>query len=172
MRRIGVVMAAAALAWAGAAWAQQSEENTFVSIANQQQSDQREITQHNIDQATKALRAKDYKTARKYAQPVTRADPKRVEAWLLLGTAQIGLGDYRAARTAYTTAVRLSPVDPEARAGLAIAYARTKDPKAAAQLAWLNEKIAACAGRCPQATQLTRLKTDVETALAEAAKAG
>jgi cytochrome c-type biogenesis protein CcmH/NrfG len=171
MRAIAMVVTAA-LACAAPGWAQQSEENTFSSIANQQQYDQREVTQHNIDQATSALRIKDYKTARKYAQPVTRADPKRIEAWLLLGTAQLGLQDYQGARKTYTTAVRLSNLDPEARAGLAIAYARTKDPKATVQLAWLNEKIAACAGRCAQAAQLTRLKTDVELALAEAAKGG
>ena len=167
MRRIGPAILAAALL-ASTAHAQ-SEMELYTAGANELSANQREVTQAAIDRATRALQAGDYATARRYAQTVTRADPKRVEAWLLLGTAQLGLQDWKKARITYTTAVRLWPNHPEARAGLGVALARTSDPKAAVQLAWLTEKAQACGG-CAQSTQLARYKTDVETAMAEAAK--
>jgi len=170
MRRIGPAMALAAATLVGApgAWAQ-SEMEMFHATATQLQNEQRGATQNSIAMATRALREKDYAAARKYAQPVTRADPKRVESWLLLGAAQMGLQDWKAARATYTTAVRVSPLDAEARAGLGVAMARTKDPRATIHLAWLTEKAQACGG-CWQASQLAKLKTDVETAIAETAK--
>jgi cytochrome c-type biogenesis protein CcmH/NrfG len=164
MRKVGLVVLAAAL-MAGPAWSQ-SETELYEGGANAMAGAQREVTQRNIDVATRALRDKDYKTARKYAQSVTRADPKRVEAWLLLGSAQQGLQDWKGARTTYTTAVRLHPTHPEARAGLGVAYARTGDPKAAVQLAWLDGKLREC-GSCYQSGQLAKLKADVETAIRE-----
>lgn len=164
MRRLGLVVLAVALL-AGPAWSQ-SETELYEGGANAMAGAQREVTQRNIDVATKALREKDYKTARKYAQSVTRADPKRVEAWLLLGSAQQGLQDWKGARTTYTTAVRLYPSHPEARAGLGIAYARTGDPKAAVQLAWLDAKLREC-GTCYQSAQLAKFKADIETAIRE-----
>ena len=164
MRRIGYLVMAAALA-AGPAWSQ-SETELYEAGANAMAGAQREVTQQNIDMAAKALRAKDYKTARRYAQSVTRADPKRIESWLLLGAAQQGLEDWKGARITYTTAVRISPVHPEARAGLGIAYARTGDPKAAALRAWLDAKVKECAG-CWQSGQLLKFKADVEAAIRE-----
>jgi cytochrome c-type biogenesis protein CcmH/NrfG len=142
----------------------QSETELFESGANALAGAQREVTQRNIDMATQALGAKDYAKARRYAQPVTRADPKRVESWLLLGAAQQGLGDWPAARRTYTTAVRIAPSHPEARAGLGMALARTNDPKATIHLAWLNAQIAACNG-CWRASQLARFKADLEAAI-------
>ena len=168
MRRIGLLVVAAAL-MAGPAWSQ-SETELYEGGGTALVAAQREVTQRNIDVATKALQAKDYKTARKYAQPVTRADPKRVESWLLLGAAQQGLQDWKGARTTYTTAVRMFPAHPEARAGLGIALGRTSDPKATVQLAWLDAKVRECGG-CWQAGQLSKFKTDVETAIREGATA-
>ncbi|TAL31412.1 tetratricopeptide repeat protein [Phenylobacterium sp.] len=168
--RIGALILTAIVACASPAWSQ-SETELYESGANAMAGAQREVTQRNVDVATKALRDKDYKTARKYAQSVTRADPKRVEAWLLLGSAQQGLQDWKGARTTYTTAVRLHPTHPEARAGLGVAYARTGDPKATVQLAWLETKLRECSG-CYQAGQLSRLKADVETAIRETAAKG
>lgn len=163
MRWIGLAVAAALVA--GPAWSQ-SETELYEGGANALAGEQREVTQRNIDAATRALQAKDYKTARRYAQPVTRADPKRIESWLLLGAAQQGLLDWKGARATYTTAVRLVPNHPEARAGLGIALARTSDPKATVQLAWLDAKLKACGG-CWQAGQLAKFKSDVETAIRE-----
>lgn len=167
MRRIGLALAAALLATP--AWSQ-SETELYESGGTAMAAAQREVTQRNIDMATKALQAKDYRTARKYAQPVTRADPKRVESWLLLGAAQQGLQDWKGARTTYATAVRLFPSHPEARAGLGIALARTGDPKATIQLAWIDAKLQEC-GSCWQAGVLGRYKADIETAIRETAAA-
>ena len=164
MQRIGLALLAAAIA-GGPAAAQNSEMENFTAGANQLREENREVVQRNIDVATKALQAKDYATARRYAQPVTRADPKRLEAWLLLGAAQLGLEDWSRARISYTTAVRLTPGSPEARAGLGVALARTGDPKAQAQLAWFDEKLHAC-GACDQAVQLKKFRADVEAAIA------
>jgi Tfp pilus assembly protein PilF len=164
MRRIGLAILTAVALAAPQASAQGNNDSMLYELgAGQLTEAQRLVTQENIDRATRALQAKDYATARRYAQSVTRADPKRVEAWLMLGAAQQGLQDWKKARLTYTTAVRLWPNNPEARAGLGIALARTGDPKATVQLAWLSEKTAACGG-CPQ---LAKFKTDVETAMAE-----
>lgn len=170
MRRIGLaVVILAAIAAASPAFAQNSETEIYEAGANALSESQREVTQRNIDVATAALKAKDYAKARRFAQPVTRADPKRVESWLLLGSAQQGLGDWKGARKTYTTAVRMFPAHPEARAGLGIALARTNDPKATVQLAWLAAKAEECGG-CWQSGHLTRLKRDLEVAIAEQSK--
>lgn len=167
MRRIGLVVLAATLVAGPPASAQfQSEIEAFESGANALSANQREVTQRAIDDASRALQAKDYAKARKYAQTVTRADPKRIEAWLLLGSAQQGLQDWKGARTTYTTAVRLHPNHPEARAGLGLAYARTGDPKASLQLAWLDAKLRECGG-CHQSGQLANFKAAIETAIRE-----
>ncbi|MBX3484186.1 tetratricopeptide repeat protein [Phenylobacterium sp.] len=170
MRRIGLaVLAAAVIGAAAPAVAQNSETEMFEAGANAMAGAQREVTQRNIDVATRALREQDYAKARRYAQPVTRADPKRVESWLLLGAAQQGLKDWSGARKTYTTAVRLARDNPEARAGLGVAYARTNDPKAATQLAWVAAKVQDCGG-CWRAGQLAKFQADIETAIAEQAK--
>lgn len=173
MRRIGLAVLAAAVAAFGAATpapAQfQSEIESYESGANALSSAQREVTQRNIDVASQALRDKDFVKARKYAQPVTRADPKRVDSWLLLGSAQQGLKDWSGARKTYTTAVRLARDNAEAQAGLGVAYARTNDPKAATQLAWVSRSLQECGG-CYRASQLAKFKSDIETAIAEQTK--
>src|SRR5687768_14533079 len=116
MRRIGLAILAMAALGASHASAQASNDSMLLELGAGQLSEaQRQVTQLNIDRASRALRDKDYAQARKYAQPVTRADPKRIEAWLLLGAAQLGLEDWGKARTAYTTALRITPGHPEAR---------------------------------------------------------
>jgi cytochrome c-type biogenesis protein CcmH/NrfG len=169
MPRMGLAMLAAAALFATAAWAQGNNDSMLLELGANQLSDaQRQATQENIDRATRALQANDYATARRYAQSVTRADPKRVEAWLLLGAAQQGLQDWKKARITYSTAVRLWPNNPEARAGLGVALARTGDPKASVHLAWLTEKAAACGG----CAQYVKYKSEVESALAAAPPKG
>jgi cytochrome c-type biogenesis protein CcmH/NrfG len=167
MRRIGIGLLAAALLSGAPAWAQ-SEMEIYQQTGDALLNSHRESLQQNIDGAARAMRAKDYKAARKYAQAVTRADPKRLEAWLMLGAAQVGLQDWKAARGTYTTAIRLSPMDPEAHAGLGVAMARTKDlPKATQQVAWLDAQLQACKGNC---AGLAKYKSDVLSAIAEGAK--
>lgn len=160
---------AAALVSAAPGWAQNSEMEQVSAFSNSMQADQREVIQHNIDVATKALQTKDYATARKYAQMVTRADSKRVQAWLMLGTAQMGLQDWKRARGTYSTALRLSPDDIEAHAGLGVAMAMTSDPKAQVHLNWLNARAQACGG-CGQAGQIAKLKGEVQTAMTSGMK--
>lgn len=168
MRRLGGVILAAALVAAGAA-AGQSEMEQVSALSGQLSANQIEAVQQNIYRANAALRGKDYATARKYAQMVTRADPKRIEAWLLLGSAQQGLQDWKRARGTYTTAVRLAPDNAEARAGLGVAMGMTNDPKATVQLNWLAARVQQCAG-CGQASQLARLRADVEAAIGAGTK--
>lgn len=166
MRRLALA-AVAAVALAAAPALAQSEMEQFTAGANQLSEAQRQVTQQNIFLATTALQAKDYAKARKYAQPVTRADPKRIESWLLLGAANLGLQDWKKARLAYATALRITPTHPEARGGMGVAMARTNDPKAREHLAWLTAKVAECNG-CWQAGQLAKFKGDVEAAIAAA----
>ena len=169
MRRIGSLVLAAALLGAAPVWAQ-SEMEIYQQTGDGLLAAHREATQRNINGATKALQAKDYATAKKYALTVSRQDPKRVEPWLMLGAAETGLQDWPAARKAYTAAVKISPIHVEARAGLGIAQARLKDSGVQRQLSWLTKKAEECGG-CWQAGQLAKYKSDVETAVADAAKA-
>ena len=169
MRRFGLAALAAAALFSAAPALSQSEMEQVTALGNSLQADQREVAQRNIDVATKALQTKDYATARKYAQMVTRADPKRVDAWLLLGTAQMGLQDWRRARGTYSTALRLSSDSAEARAGLGVAMAMTNDPKAQVQLNWLTARAQDCGG-CGQAGQLAKFKGDVQTAMSSGMK--
>ncbi len=168
MRRVGVAIVVAVLMGAAPVWAQ-SEMEIYQQQGDRLLTNSREGIEQNVMLATQALRQKDFKTARKYAQAVTRADPKRGQAFLLLGAAQVGLADFKGARGTYTTAVRLAPGDPEAHAGLGVALARTKDAKAQAQVDWLTAKAQEC-GKCWQAGQLAKFKSDIESAIAVAAK--
>lgn len=173
MRRISVTTAVlAVLLGGGPAWSQSSlaimELERVVAESNRMLDEHRAATQQNIQWATAALQAKDYAKARRYADPVSRADPKRIEAWLLLGAAHLGLEDWPKARLAYAKALRITPNHPEARAGMGIAMARASDPKARAHLAWFNAQIAACNG-CWQARELSKFKAELETAMAAAA---
>ncbi len=163
MSRTVTTLFVLAMASAAPAWAQQSEMENLQAGGDALLANHRETTQFNIDKATQALTARDYKTARRFASIVVRADPKRIEAWRLLGASQSGLQDWSGARRSYTNAIRLTPADPEARSGLGVAMARANDPKAQEQLAWLTAKLEACASNC---AALTRYKREVEVALA------
>ena len=166
MSRIATILIALALAAAAPACAQQSEMENLQAGGDALLTDHREATQFNIDKASQALKAGDFKTARRYASLVVRADPKRIEAWRLLGSAQIGLQDWNGARRSYTNAVRITPADPESRSGLGVALARANDPKAQDQLAWLTAKVEACTSNCGT---LARYRREVEVAVAAVA---
>jgi cytochrome c-type biogenesis protein CcmH/NrfG len=94
---------------------------------------QQQVTQRNIDRATEALPVGDYKATRRFAQAVTRGDPKRAEAWYFLGTVQMGVADWKRAAITYMTALKVAPQHPEAHAGLGMAVARVQDPRAAGE---------------------------------------
>lgn len=168
MRRIGPALLAATLALAAPAARAQSEMELYMQEGNRMLDAHRDELRQYAQLAGQAIKDKDFRTARKYAQQLTRGDPKRAEAWLILGAAQLGLEDWSAARGTYSTAVRLAPDSPEAHGGLGVAYARTRDARAQQQLAWFATTQAAC-GTCWQSRDLARFRTDVESAVAVAA---
>ena len=163
MSRLVVSLEMFALVAAAPACAQQSEMENLQAGGDALLANQRETSQFNIDKATQAMKTRDFKTARRFASLVVRADPKRIEAWRLLGSSQIGLQDWNGARRSYANAVRITPGDPESRSGLGVAMAHANDPKAAEQLAWLTAKVEACAYSCGSLAQYTR---EVEVAVA------
>ena len=122
---------------------------------------------HEYAAAVQALRDGDFKTARTYAARLSNAQPKSLDVWLRLGDAESGLKNWSGASRAYATAARLKPASPEAHAGYGIALARRGNADGAAkQLAWLTEKAQTCGPNCGQ---LTKLKADVEAAIAAGA---
>lgn len=166
MSRTATALILLAMVAAGPARAQQSEMENLQAGGDALLANHRETTQYSIDRATQALQARDYKTARRFASSVVRADPKRIESWKLLGAAQIGLQDWSGARRSYTGAVRITPGDPESRAGLGVAMAHLNDPEAREQLTWLTARVAACPSNC---AALEGYKREVDAAMAAAA---
>jgi cytochrome c-type biogenesis protein CcmH/NrfG len=172
MSRITPSLIAIALAIATPTFAQQSEMENYQAGGDALLANHRETTQYSIDRATAALKASDYKTARRFASSVVRADPKRIESWKLLGAAQIGLQDWSGARRSYASAVRITPGDPESRSGLGVAMAYLNDPKAQEQLTWLTARVAACRSNCAALAGYQRQVADSLTAAAGASKTG
>jgi tetratricopeptide (TPR) repeat protein len=124
--------------------------------------------------AVAALKAKDYKAAARAASHVTEVAPKSVDGWRLLGAARSGGEDWKGARKAYERAVKVDPDDAMSHAGLGLALANLKDPKAQDQLNWLQAKAQACGDACPEAGSLKALTGAVQGAIAgtEAPKPG
>lgn len=167
MSRTAALLIAASLVAAAPAFAQQSEMENLQAGGDALLASHRETTQYSIDRATQALQARDFKTALRFARSVVRADPKRIESWKLLGAAQIGLQDWSGSRRSYTSAVRITPGDPESRSGLGVAMARLSDPKAQEQLTWLTARVSACPSNC---AALSGYKREVDAALAAMAR--
>ncbi len=119
--------------------------------------------------AITALKANNYKDAARAAGHVTDAVPTNPDAWRLLGMAKAGDNDLKGSRRAYEKAVKLKPDDATAHAGLGLALANLKDPKAQAEDDWLKAKAQACGDSCPDAAQLKSLSTAVESAMTPAA---
>jgi Flp pilus assembly protein TadD len=115
--------------------------------------------------AITALKASKFKDAARAASHVTDAVPTNPDGWRLLGMATAGNNDWRGSRRAYEKAVKLKPDDPISHAGLGVALANLKDPKAQAESEWLKSKVQACGDGCPDASQLKDLSTRVESAM-------
>lgn len=113
-----------------------------------------------------ALKAGQYRDASRALKRVTGAVPSNAEVWRLLGEASAGDNDWKGSRKAYERAVKLSPDDVGAHAGLGTALARLKDPKAQGELDWLNAKAQACAGACADASALKAAADQVQGAMA------
>jgi Flp pilus assembly protein TadD len=116
--------------------------------------------------AVAAMQAKQYRDAARAAQHVTDAVPKSSDAWRLLGAAKAGDNDWKGSRKAYERVVKLSPDDAMGHAGLGLALANLKDPKAQAEIDWLKAKAQACGDTCPDAAALKAMTTEVESAAA------
>lgn len=119
--------------------------------------------------AVAALQAKDYKAATRAAQRVTDAVPKFVDGWRALGIAHSGATNWKGARRAYEKAVKLAPDDVQLHAGLALALANLKDPKAQEEAAWLKARAQTCGERCPEAATLNRAIGEVDAAISNQA---
>jgi Flp pilus assembly protein TadD len=119
--------------------------------------------------AIAALKTNNYKDAARAAGHVTDAVPTNPDGWRLLGMAKAGDNDWKGSRRAYERAVKLKPEDATAHAGLGLALANLKDPKAQAEDEWLKAKVRACGDSCPDAAQLKNLSTAVESAMNPAA---
>jgi len=119
--------------------------------------------------AIAALKASNYKDAARAAGHVTDAVPTNPDGWRLLGMAKAGESDWKGSRRAYEKAVKLTPDDPMSHAGLAMALANLKDPKAQSEAEWLKSKAQACGDSCPDAARLKDLTSKVESAMNPAA---
>jgi Flp pilus assembly protein TadD len=115
--------------------------------------------------AIAAMKAQQYKDAAKAAEHVTDAVPKNPDAWRLLGAAKAGATDWKGSRRAYEKAMKLSPDDVTVHAGLGLALANLKDPKAQTEADWLKAKAQACGDSCPDAARLKALTDQVESAM-------
>jgi Flp pilus assembly protein TadD len=118
--------------------------------------------------AIAALKVNDYKKAATAAGHVTDAVPTNPDAWRLLGAAKAGANDWKGSRKAYERAVKLAPEDPSTHAGLGLALANLKDPKAQAELDWLKAKVQACSDICSEGAKLKGLADAVQSAMAPA----
>ena len=119
--------------------------------------------------AIAAIKANDFKNAARAAGRVTDAVPSNPDGWRLLGMAKAGQNDWKGSRRAYEKAVRLTPDDANSHAGLAVALANLKDPKAQAEADWLKSKVQACGDSCADAPHLKSLNASVESAMNPAA---
>ena len=154
----------AALLCAAPAWAQEGQtEISNLNAGPGAGPDLHAAVVENARRATQALRANDFRTARRYAQLVTRGDPGNPEAWLMLGAAQRGLMDWKGARASYGMALRMAPTGVAAHAGLGVALARLGDAGAAKELAWLAAKADTCAANC---AAIAAGRSDVAAAMA------
>ena len=116
--------------------------------------------------AIAALKANDYRAAARAAGHVTDAVPSSPDGWRVLGVAKAGDNDWKGSRRAYEKLVKLAPDDPTSHAGLAVALANLKDPKARVEAEWLKSKAQACGDTCPDAARLKTLNDTVQSALA------
>ncbi len=114
-----------------------------------------------------ALQAAKYRDAARFFQRAADGAPRDANAWFMLGVAKTGIPDLRGAQRAYEKALKLDDNSVAARRELAVTLAKLgQADKAQAQLAILKTRLAACAGTCPQAAELTAAVATVEAALA------
>jgi Flp pilus assembly protein TadD len=118
--------------------------------------------------ALAALKANNYRQAATAAGHVTDAVPTNPDGWRLLGAAKAGDNDWKGSRRAYEKAVKLAPNDAATHAGLGLALAKLKDPKAQGELDWLKAKAQTCGDGCADQAKLKDLTDAVQNAMAPA----
>lgn len=118
-----------------------------------------------------ALKAGEYRDAARALKRVTDAVPASLDAWRLLGEASAGDNDWKGARRAYEHVLKLKPEDIAAHAGLGLALAQLKDPKARGELDWLTARSQACGGTCADAGALKSGAERIQAAMGSAALA-
>ena len=102
-----------------------------------------------------ALQANNYKAAEKAFRNVLEVSPRDANTLYLLGNAKAGAGDLKGAAKAYEKALKVKPDMIAAQRDYAVTLVKLGEKdKAAAQLAALNQRDAACAGACPEAAEL------------------
>lgn len=113
-----------------------------------------------------ALKAGNFKVASRALQNVVNARPKDVDAYLLLGQAKAGGGDFKGALRAYERAAKLDPDNLAAQQGVGVNAAKAgQAPKAQAALDAVKAKAAACAGTCMNAQALKDAQWAIEAAM-------
>jgi tetratricopeptide (TPR) repeat protein len=102
-----------------------------------------------------ALKAKDFKTAKRAFDRVIAVAPKDANTQYLAGLARTGLNDFKGATRFLEKAVKLDPALIGAQQELGVAYARSGEAaKAQEVLKGLQDKSSACGPTCGQAGQL------------------
>ena len=113
-----------------------------------------------------ALQASRYADAARSFARVLTVMPKAANVHYLLGSAKAGGGDWKAAAKAFAKAVKFDDNMIVAHRDLGVALAKSGDAeKARASLAVLTARDTACAGTCPQATDLKAAVAAVTAAI-------
>ncbi|MGI8839414.1 MAG: tetratricopeptide repeat protein [Caulobacteraceae bacterium] len=113
-----------------------------------------------------AFEAGKYKDAVRCFEHVTDAAPAAAVGWYLLGMAKAAGGDDKGAVKAYEKSVKLDPDRIDAHRDYAVGLTRLQQTdKAAAQLAALKSRAAACGDTCPQAADLKAAVAAVRQAM-------
>jgi tetratricopeptide (TPR) repeat protein len=117
-----------------------------------------------------ALNAKQYGLARQALEKATKGAPEHYDAWGFLGAARAGVGDWEGSKAAYARMIAIEPMSAHGRAGLALALAALKETAAAeAEVAWLDERLKACLGKCTDRVLLQTMVPQIRGVIAGAA---
>jgi Tfp pilus assembly protein PilF len=113
-----------------------------------------------------ALNAKKYRAAREAFTKVLQVGSRDPDTNFLMGAACAGMNDTKAARKYYERAVKLDNKMIDAHRELAVTYAKLGETaKAQAELAVLQQRLAACASKCADATLLKQSINYVQASL-------
>lgn len=113
-----------------------------------------------------ALTANDFKTAAKSFDRVLTAAPRNVQTLVADGYAHAGMQDYSGARDAYKKALNIDSNNVLAGRGLALALVSLGDKDGAGkELDTLKARVQACAGTCPEASDLNAAVASVGAAI-------